>query len=68
MTVGKVFINNNTINSNRRAGDKQDDTWLLPVFYFKGEVDGIGRIACKEVSGLEVNTNLVNLNLKNYKT
>lgn len=33
------------------AGEKQDAVWPLPSFYFKVEVDGIGEIACKEVSG-----------------
>ena len=34
------------------AGEVQDSVWPLPAFYFKVEIDDLGEIACKEVSGL----------------
>ncbi|MBP5456596.1 MAG: phage tail protein [Paludibacteraceae bacterium] len=34
------------------AGEVQDNVWPLPAFYFKVEIDDLGEIACKEVSGL----------------
>lgn len=41
------------------AGEKQDAVWPLPSFYFKVEVDGIGEIACKEVSGLDIEAQII---------
>ncbi len=36
------------------TGEKQDNVWALPAFYFKVEIEGIDEIAFKEVSGLAV--------------
>ncbi len=36
------------------AGEKQDNVWPLPAFYFKVEIEDIGEIAFKEVSGLDI--------------
>ena len=41
------------------AGEKQDAVWPLPSFYFKVEVDGIWEIACKEVSGLDIEAQII---------
>lgn len=41
------------------AGEKQDNVWPLPSFYFKVEIDGIGEIACKEVSGLDIEAQII---------
>ncbi len=38
------------------AAEVQDSVWPLAGFYFKVEIDGIGEIACKEVSGLSGST------------
>lgn len=41
------------------AGEAQDSVWPLPSFYFKVEIDGIGEIACKEVSGLDIEAQII---------
>lgn len=34
----------------------EDGAWPLPSFYFKAEIGSVGKIVCKEVSGLTVAT------------
>lgn len=41
------------------AGEIQDSVWPLPGFYFKVEIDGIGEIACKEISGLDIEAQII---------
>ncbi len=41
------------------AGEKQDSVWPLPEFYFKVSVDDIGDISFKEVSGLELEHDVI---------
>lgn len=41
------------------AGEVQDAVWPLPSFYFKVEIDGIGEIAFKEVSGLDIEAQII---------
>lgn len=41
------------------AGEKQDAVWPLPSFYFKVEIDGIGEIAFREISGLDVEAQVI---------
>lgn len=41
------------------AGEKQDAVWPLPSFYFKVEIDGIDEIAFKEISGLDVEAQII---------
>lgn len=40
------------------AGDKQDNLWPLPKFYFKVKVDGGMEASFQEVSGLDVETDV----------
>lgn len=41
------------------AGEKQDAVWPLSSFYFKVEIVGIGEIAFKEVSGLDIEAQII---------
>ena len=41
------------------AGEKQNNVWPLPAFYFKVEIDNWGEIAFKEVSGLDVEAQVI---------
>lgn len=41
------------------AGEKQDNVWPLPAFYFKVEIGSIGEIAFKEVSGLDAEAQVI---------
>lgn len=49
------------------AGEAQDNTWPLPSFFFRVEVDGIGEIACKEVSGLDIEAQIIEYRHGNSK-
>jgi phage tail-like protein len=42
------------------AGEAQDQTiWALPEFYFKVEIEDIGVLAFKEVSGLDIEFDVI---------
>lgn len=41
------------------AGDVQDSVWPLPSFYFKVEIGSLGEIAFKEVSGLDMEAQVI---------
>ena len=41
------------------AGEKQNNVWPLPAFYFKVEIGNWGEIAVKEVSGLDVEAQVI---------
>ena len=41
------------------AGEKQDNVWPLPAFYFKVEIEDIGEIAFKEVSGMDMEAQVI---------
>ena len=41
------------------AGEKQNNTWPLPEFYFKVSIDGVGEISFKEVSGLDTEFDVI---------
>lgn len=41
------------------AGEKQDNVWPLPAFYFKVEIGSLGEIAFKEVSGLDAEAQVI---------
>ena len=41
------------------AGEKQDNVWPLPAFYFKVEIGSLGEIAFKEVSGLDAEAQII---------
>ncbi len=41
------------------AGEVQDNVWPLPVFYFKVEIEDLGEIAVKEVSGLNTEVQVI---------
>ena len=41
------------------AGEKQDDVWPLPAFYFKVEIGSLQEIAFKEVSGLDAEAQII---------
>lgn len=41
------------------TAEVQDSVWPLAGFYFKVEIDGIGEIACKEVSGLDIEAQII---------
>ena len=41
------------------AGEKQDNVWPLPVFYFKVEIEDIGEMAFKEVSGMDMEAQVI---------
>lgn len=41
------------------AGEKQNNVWPLPAFYFKVEIGNLGEIAFKEVSGLDVEAQVI---------
>ncbi|MCR5568440.1 MAG: phage tail protein [Paludibacteraceae bacterium] len=49
------------------AGEKQDNVWPLPAFYFKVEIEGIGEIAFKEVSGLSAEAQVIEYRHGNSK-
>ena len=41
------------------AGEAQDNVWPLPSFYFKVELGSLGEIAFKEVSGLDMEAQVI---------
>ena len=41
------------------AGEVQDNVWPLPVFYFKVEIEDLGEIAVKEVTGLNTEVQVI---------
>jgi len=41
------------------AGEAQDNVWPLPAFYFKVEFEDLGEISFKEVSGLDIEAQVV---------
>lgn len=41
------------------AGEAQDSVWPLPAFYFKVEIEEIGEISFKEVSGLNMEAQVI---------
>ncbi len=41
------------------AGDKQDNVWPLPEFYFKVDIEDIGVMSFKEVSGLDMEFDVI---------
>lgn len=41
------------------AGEKQNNVWPLPAFYFKVEIGNWGEIVFKEVSGLDVEAQVI---------
>lgn len=41
------------------AGEKQNNVWPLPAFYLKVEIGNWGEIAFKEVSGLDVEAQVI---------
>ena len=41
------------------AGEKQDNLCPLPAFYFKVEIEDIGEIAFKEVSGMDMEAQVI---------
>jgi len=41
------------------AGEKQDNMWPLPEFYFKVSIENIGDMSFKEVSGLDVEYDVI---------
>lgn len=41
------------------AGEKQNNVWPLPAFYFKVKIGNWGEIAFKEVSGLDVEAQVI---------
>lgn len=41
------------------AGDKQDNVWPLPSFYFKVKLGSVGEISFKEVSGLDAEAQII---------
>ncbi len=41
------------------AGEKQDNTWPLPEFYFKVSIEDIGDMSFKEVSGLDLEYDVI---------
>lgn len=41
------------------AGEAQDNVWPLPAFYFKVEFEDLGEIAFKEVSGLDIEAQVI---------
>lgn len=40
-------------------GDKQDKVWPMPAFYFKVEIGSLGEMAFKEISGLDVEAQII---------
>lgn len=36
------------------AGEKQDNVWPLPAFYFKVSIDGVGDMSFSEISGMDI--------------
>jgi phage tail-like protein len=49
------------------AGEKQELPWPVPAFQFKVEIDGVGEIACAEVSGLEAEADVIEYRAGNSK-
>ncbi|NDV82963.1 phage tail protein [Bacteroides sp. 51] len=41
------------------AGEAQDNVWPLPAFYFKVEVEDLGEMSFKEVSGLDLEAQVI---------
>lgn len=41
------------------AGEAQDNVWPLPAFYFKVEFEDLGEISFKEVSGLDIEAQVI---------
>lgn len=41
------------------AGEVQDNVWPLPAFYFKVEVEDLGEMSFKEVSGLDIEAQII---------
>lgn len=41
------------------AGEAQDNIWPLPAFYFKVEVEDLGEMSFKEVSGLDIEAQII---------
>ncbi|KNG93068.1 phage tail protein [Pseudaestuariivita atlantica] len=41
------------------AGEEQDNVWPLPKFFFSVEISDIGRVSFQEVSGLDVETQVI---------
>lgn len=41
------------------AGEKQDNNWPLPEFYFKVSIEDVGDLSFKEVSGLNVEYDVI---------
>lgn len=41
------------------AGEKQDNNWPLPEFYFKVSIEDVGEMSFKEVSGLELEYDII---------
>lgn len=41
------------------AGEAQDNVWPLPAFYFKVEVEDLGEMSFKEVSGLDLEAQII---------
>ena len=41
------------------AGEKQDGVWPLPEFYFKVSIDDVGEMSFKEVSGLDMEFDVI---------
>lgn len=41
------------------AGEKQDNVWPMPAFYFKVEIGSLGEMAFKEVSGLDMEAQVI---------
>jgi phage tail-like protein len=49
------------------AGEKQESPWPVPAFQFKVEIEGVGEIACAEVSGLDVEADVIEYRAGNHK-
>lgn len=41
------------------AGEKQDNNWPLPEFYFKVSIEDVGDLSFKEVSGLDMEYDVI---------
>lgn len=39
--------------------ENENGVWPLPSFYFKAEIENLGEIVCREVSGLDVETQAI---------
>ena len=50
------------------AGEAQGDVWPLPKFYFSVEISDIGKIPFQEVTGLDIEAQLIEYRAGDSKT